>query len=53
MTPPPRKRMSTARVFALVLLAMGAVASAEFYALWRAHDQARADRAPVTAAAPA
>jgi len=46
-----KPRWSTTRVFALVLAAMGALASVEFYALWRAHAERAAP--PLAAAAPA
>jgi hypothetical protein len=45
-----RGRLSTPAVFALVLLGMGALASAEFYALWRGSSR---DVAPVQASASA
>ena len=48
---PRPERASAARVFSLVLLAMGALASVEFYALWR--SQARDEPLPAAVAAPA
>jgi hypothetical protein len=53
MSPPGRSRprWSTAEIFALVLAGMGALASVEFYALWRAHrSDPPAIQAPVAPA---
>jgi hypothetical protein len=49
-----KRPLSTARVVALVLVAMGALGGAEIYAVWRAHAQLHvAAGAPEVAGAPA
>jgi hypothetical protein len=52
-SPSTASRWTTPRIFALVLAAMGALASVEFYALWRAHaDRPKAPVPVAVAAAP-